>query len=126
MHEKVTRSRSHFALELDGNVIVNRLVTAESFHERATGLLGRKRLAMDEAMMLIGCSYIHTIGMKFTIDAVFLDAEMVIVDLVRSLKPLRLSGSRRGLHTLELSEGKIVSARLQRGQELRLVRCAGS
>ncbi len=51
-----------------------RIHVARSFLQRARGLLGRAPLAADEALLIRPCSSIHTFGMRFTIDVVFIDA----------------------------------------------------
>lgn len=47
-------------------------------------------------------------GMKFAIDLVFLDANLKIVKLVKSLKPWRLARCKQAKHTMELAEGSII------------------
>ena len=51
-----------------------RIHVARSFLQRARGLLGRAPLAADEALLIRPCSSIHTFGMRFAIDVVFIDA----------------------------------------------------
>ena len=48
---------------------------ADSFITRLVGLLKRTQLGPEEALWLMPSKGIHTIGMKFPIDVVFLDKE---------------------------------------------------
>lgn len=63
---------------------------ADNFLRRARGLLGRKGLAPGTGMLIPKCNAIHTIGMRFPIDAEFLDGRGNTVRLVRNIPPGRL------------------------------------
>ncbi len=58
---------------------------------RSKGLLGRKELEMGAGLLLDPCSGIHTFGMAFPIDALFLDNRGTVVHLVRQMVPMRMS-----------------------------------
>ena len=64
---------------------------ARSFLERARGLIGVKRLAPDEGLLIERCNCIHTFFMRFAIDATFLDKNGNVVKTVRGAT---LPGSR--------------------------------
>lgn len=63
---------------------------AETSYERMRGLIGRKRLAPDEALLIPHCNCIHTFFMRYAIDARFLDAAGNVVKTVRNIRPWRL------------------------------------
>lgn len=63
---------------------------AESFFERARGLIGRQSLPPKRGMLILKCNCIHTFFMSFPIDATFLDAEDRVVKVVRDIAPWRL------------------------------------
>lgn len=67
-----------------------RAEVAETFFERARGLIGHKMLADDEGMLILKCNCIHTCFMRFPIDAIFLDANDKVVKVVRNIRPWRL------------------------------------
>ena len=50
-----------------------RILSASTFKARLKGLLGSSDLDENCALLINHCSGIHTIGMKYTIDVVFLD-----------------------------------------------------
>ena len=62
---------------------------AETFAERAKGLIGRKSLAPGTGMLITKCNCIHTFFMRFPIDATFLDREGKVVKVVRNIPPWR-------------------------------------
>ena len=56
-----------------GRELATSVQVADSLFARMKGLLGRTELNPGEALWIIPCKGIHTIGMRFAIDAVFLD-----------------------------------------------------
>ena len=62
---------------------------AETFAERARGLIGRDGLAPGTGMLIPRCNCIHTFFMRFAIDATFLDKDGNTVKVVRNIKPWR-------------------------------------
>lgn len=85
--------------------------------ERRHGLLGRRALEGDEAMLFERARSVHTFGMRFEIDVALLDADLV-VNRVVPMRPGRLLlPRRRTRHLLECS----VEAGLRVGDRLTLV-----
>ncbi len=82
------------------------------------GLLGRRELPPDEGILLRPAGSIHTAFMRFPIDAVFLDRELVVVGIAPHLHPWR-AASRKGAHAvLELAGGETERRRLRVGDRL--------
>lgn len=67
-----------------------RITEAQTFFQRARGLIGRKSLAADEGLLIPHCNCIHTLFMRFPIDATFFDRKGAIVKVVKGIKPWRL------------------------------------
>ena len=106
-----------------GNVLASRVVLATTMAARRTGLLGRSSLAADEGMLLIPCSAVHTIGMKFAIDVVFLDKQCSVVEVRPDIAPGALLVScRKARSTLELAAGVAAARRLEAGDRLLVTR----
>jgi hypothetical protein len=83
------------------------LELATSFWRRTVGLLGRRGLPPATGLLIRPCGSVHTFGMRFTIDAVYLDRDGRIVKVAPHLRPWRLSrGGRRAHATLELAAGE--------------------
>ncbi len=88
---------------------------------RARGLLGRAGLAPGEALWLAPCRSIHTVGMQFAIDVVFLDRNSRVVRVVDDLVPYRLTwGGWRAHGALEFAAGEAARLGLTAGQRLQL------
>ena len=81
---------------------------AESAFERMRGLIGRDGLERGKGMLITKCNCIHTLFMRFPIDATFLDREGKAVRTVRRIPPWRpwVWGGWRARSVLEtMSEG---------------------
>lgn len=81
---------------------------AASLWARMRGLLGHAPLEPGEGLLLKGEKAIHTIGMTFPIDVLFLNRAGRVVHLMTCVPPLRLSPMVwRAAHVLELPPGTI-------------------
>ena len=102
----------------DGRVACERCLVAETPLARMKGLLGRGELPRGEGILLRPASAIHTWFMRFAIDAVFLDGDLVVLDVVRALRPWRMAGRRGACAVLELSAGDAERSGLRPGTKL--------
>jgi uncharacterized protein len=89
----------------DGTVVCERCALAVSPLTRLRGLLGRASLAADEGMLFRPAGSIHMFFMRFAIDAVFCDRELVVIDVVPGLNPWRMASRSGAKHVVELAEG---------------------
>ena len=72
-------------------VLADDLVLADTLLRRMWGLLGRKVLACGEGLWIRPCGGVHTFGMRFPIDVVFLDRQLCVIAVTHSLPPNRLT-----------------------------------
>lgn len=86
---------------------------------RLRGLVGRRTLGPDEAWWFKRCAAIHTLGMRFAIDVVHLDAAGRVVRVHSRLKPARWSAAINGRHVVELAAGGAARLAIHLGQVLR-------
>jgi uncharacterized membrane protein (UPF0127 family) len=97
--------------------------TVELASTRATrrrGLLGRNGLPAGAAMLLTPCNAVHTIGMRFAIDVVFVDSRGRVRKIVQNLAPWRMAISPLSRATIELSAGEVDVETLRVGDRLYL------
>lgn len=78
---------------------------ADSLRERLRGLLGHAPLRADQAMLLRPCRLVHTFGMGFAIDIVFLDRAGVVRRIDEAVPKGRVRGCLSAWQTLELAAG---------------------
>jgi uncharacterized protein len=64
---------------------------ADSFSSRLVGLLRDKDLILGDGLWIKPCNSIHSVGMRFIFDAIFLDRDLRVVHLMREMKPWRIS-----------------------------------
>lgn len=91
---------------LDGPIVCERCVLADSALRRMRGLLGRKSLDSGHGILIRPAPAIHTWFMRFAIDAVFLDRESRVLRVAEHLKPWRLAGCRGASAVVELPAGE--------------------
>jgi uncharacterized protein len=90
----------------DGRIVCERVVVADRAHRRMRGLLGRKYLRQGEGMVLRPGWSIHTAFMRFPIDAVFLDADQVVIKIEHEVGQWRTVSCRGAREVVELSAGE--------------------
>ena len=83
---------------------------------RMRGLLGRTSLAPDEGMLFRPAGSIHMFFMRFPIDAVFCDRDLVVLDVERDLQPWKTAGRKGAKVVVELAAG--AARDLQAGERL--------
>jgi hypothetical protein len=101
--------RRHGTLTLrreDGRVVCERVKVADTLFRRAIGLLGRRAVAHDEGVVLRPNFSIHTFFMRFPIDVVFLDQDLVVVRIAPGLRPFRTASCRGAREVVELRAGE--------------------
>ena len=103
-----------------GRALLPKVRVAETLWEKFVGLMGRKELPADEALLLPDCGSIHMFFMRFSIDAVYLDRNFTVTKIVHRLRPWRLSWSLRASAVLEAPAGWAGDAGLKPGDELKL------
>lgn len=99
----------------DGAVVGENIQPAFSFWPRFKGLLGRRFLAEGEGLLLHPCDSIHCLGMRFTIDAVFLDRDFRVLAIRESMRPGAVASCKKACYVLELAAGNIARCRINIG-----------
>ncbi len=85
------------------------------------GLLNRGTLEPGEALLLPECKGIHTIGMRFAIDAVYLAKDGTVLAIHENLRPgLVAAPVARAWGVLELGQGEARRNALSVGDQLEL------
>ena len=105
------RTRSAVALEVD---------VALSRAARRRGLLGRESLGPTEGLLLSPCKAVHTVGMRFPIDVIFIDRDGRAVRIVPALAPWRIAMSARAKAVIELAAGQAAASDIRVGDLLYL------
>ena len=101
-----------------GRTEVQRLYVARAVPERTLGLLARPQLKPGEGLWIVPCGSIHTWGMRYAIDVLFLDRELRVLRITRGLQPWKAGWAPPGTRSVvELpaggAEGVAVGDQLQ-------------
>lgn len=103
-------------------VVAKRLRVAETIFSRLMGLLGRSRLDLEEGLWIRSCRAIHTFGMRFPIDVIFLDAQQRVVKTVAGVAPFQIClGGRVTRSVLELPVGTIEQSCTRPGDQIHFI-----
>ena len=86
--------------------------------ERMRGLLFREKLKANQALWIEPCPSVHTVGMKYSIDVVFIDKDGVVLKVVEHLKPMRMAMCRNAVISLELLAGEAKNIQVRTGMQL--------
>jgi uncharacterized membrane protein (UPF0127 family) len=95
------------------------VAVADTHLSRLKGLVGRFRLKSDEGLWVVPSQGIHTLGVLFSVDLIYLDSECRVIHLVESLGSFRIGPIRPSCASvLELSPRTIYSSQTQVGDQL--------
>lgn len=96
--------------------VANQVILATSFFARLKGLLGTDKLDKGSGLFLKPCKSIHMFGMRYSIDAVFLNDDLLVIDTVESIAPGKASKFYKDAKAcLELPTGTIKEAEIEKG-----------
>ncbi len=111
---------------ITGQELANEVKVADSFFSRLIGLLNRKELEESEGLILTKTKQIHTIGMRFPIDVVYLQRKnnklLEVIAIEENLLPNQIGKKVKGANiVLELPAKKLKKIPLQAGDLLEIV-----
>lgn len=100
-------------------ILVPKLEKAAGLWARTKGLLGRDHLPSDQALWILHCNAIHTFFMKFPIDVVFVDRQMIVRKVLPEVKPWRMTlPVLRARDVIELPAGFLNNNPIRVGEQL--------
>jgi uncharacterized membrane protein (UPF0127 family) len=125
MSTNVTNGKVYVYNKTKETFVATEATVADSYVSRLVGLLGKtKRWAQHgKGLWIIPSRGIHTIGMLFPIDLIFLSKEKEVVHLEEYVRPFRISKvSLKAMSVLELPPHAIYRSRTQLGDKLEIAR----
>ncbi len=85
------------------------------------GLLGKRSLEPGSGLFIVPSQAIHTIGMAFPIDLVFVNRKHCVVGVRERVPPFRMTRVFwKALGVIELPSGTIRESRTQLGDQLKI------
>ncbi len=102
--------------------VADRVSVPRSMLGRLRGLLGRPSLQPGEGFLLDPCNGVHTVGMRYPIDVLFLDEAGRVACAVHRLHPGRVVPYVRGARqAIELPAGTLRATGVSESDEVWLV-----
>ena len=101
-----------------GIVLAETVEAAFDSRARRTGLLGRDALAADAVLAIAPSNAVHTIGMRFPIDVLFITRAGRVTKRVLQLPPVRIAASLPAFAVLEFAGGHPAVAATSVGDEV--------
>ncbi len=109
----------YFFNKTSGKMLAATADVAETFISRLVGLLNTACLSPGQGLYIAPCSQIHMIGMKYAIDAVFMDRQGMVVGLCKEIKPGQISALYpKAYACLELPAGMIENTQTNPGDQI--------
>ncbi len=108
----------HVRTTAEARLVASAVGKADRFHLRLRGLLGRPEPDRHGGILIIPCRSVHTVGMSYSIDVIFLSRERRVLRIISELPPRRFAGVRGSRFVLELQRGAATTAGLSVGDYL--------
>jgi len=109
--------------------VATEATVADSYLRRLVGLIGKTRrwARLGGGLWIVPSRGVHTIGMLFPIDLVFLSKEKEVVHVEEHVRPFRISAvSLRAMSVLELPPHTIYRTGTKVGDRLEISRLNGA
>jgi uncharacterized membrane protein (UPF0127 family) len=101
-----------------GVSLADRAEVADTSAKRRTGLLKHQCLPPGSGLWIVPCEGIHMFGMKFSIDALFLNRDRRVVKICPNMGKWRMALSLRAHSVLELPAGTTAETGTAVGDQL--------
>ena len=95
---------------------------ADTSEKRRTGLLKHTGLSAGEGLWIKPSEGVHTFGMKFAIDVIFVNKKGIVLKLRSNMVKRRISFCLTAHSVVELPVGVIESSRTAKGDQLEFVK----
>ena len=101
--------------------LATELLIARTHWSRFRGLMATdaSRFRRGQGLWIVPCHGVHTLAMRFPIDAVYLDQERIVIHIEQGLKPWRMAATRvLATSVLELPTGTVIDTRTELGDRV--------
>jgi uncharacterized membrane protein (UPF0127 family) len=106
-----------------GRLIAHTIIPAFESATRRKGLLGCDSLADGAAMIIAPTNAIHTFGMRFPIDVVFVRRNGEVVKIRERVMPWRVAIAHLAYAVIELPAGTVAHSQLKVGDVVAVMSC---
>jgi uncharacterized protein len=101
--------------------LAERAMVADNFWRRLRGLLGRDGLEQGEGLVIVPCTSVHMLGMRFPLDVLYLDRSGTVLRALSDLRPGQFGPLVWRSHmAVELPAGTIAATGTEAGDRVTL------
>jgi uncharacterized membrane protein (UPF0127 family) len=94
---------------------------ADNMWTRFKGLMGARKLAQGDGMLITPCSSVHCMFMRIPIDVIYVSKDNKVVAIDQELKPWRIGSLHRGVRcVVELPAGTAARTKTNVGDQLKV------
>lgn len=102
------------------NSLGTEVTLAATFTDRLRGLLGTTCLPHGHGLLIRRCSNVHTLGMAYPIDILFLSDKLQVLKAVSNLQPMSGATCRGSAMVLKLPAGTIECTNTRMGDYIEI------
>ena len=106
----------------EGILLGDKVLVANTSQTRRTGLLKHESLPEGEGLWIAPCEGVHTWGMKFSIDVLFLSKARKVLKIREDMGKRRIALCLWAHSTLELPAGTVARTGTLKGDQLEFER----
>lgn len=104
-------------------IIIENAEIADTFIARLCGLVGKENLEENTGLIIIPCNSIHMYGMKFEIDAIFVDKDNIICHIIHAMKKMKISPIvRQAKYVIEVPSGTAKQLNIELNDRIELIK----
>lgn len=103
--------------------LAQNLACADSHYTRLVGLIGQdaSNFSAGTGLWITPCRGVHTLGMRFPIDVIYLDRQNTVVHLEQNLRPWRIARvCLKATSVLELPPATVSQTATSIGDEIKI------
>lgn len=89
--------------------------SACNFVERASGLIFRQQLLTNEVFYIKPCNSVHTFGMKYAIDVVYISKTGIVLKIIKNMQKGKISWCFKAHSVLEFKSNTSDLLAMQNG-----------
>lgn len=89
-----------------GTIVAEHVWLADTFWKRLKGLLGTNSLGAGYGLVIKPCNSIHTFGMNYPIDVLFINCNHKIIKIVTAMKKRQMARASGSSYVIELPRGR--------------------
>ncbi len=101
--------------------LIDEIQKADDFFSKSKGLLFAHPDQKNHALWMVPCQMIHTVGMRWPLDIIFLNRQLRVLKVVKNVGPFHLFVGCPGAHSvLEFFSGCWDASKIQVGNQLQI------